>query len=117
MAFSNGSLLIVTLEFAMICLAGRVLLFDGRRNAKGINSLSDNELFNDPDDEDVDDDDDDDGGGGGARDDADCFFNGRAGKADFDRLRLESKALLCVSTIIFLVSFERILEGDSNCCS
>jgi len=40
----------------MISFAGRVGVFDERLKAKGVNSVSDKELFNESDDEDDDDD-------------------------------------------------------------
>ncbi|CAM4835891.1 unnamed protein product, partial [Rotaria magnacalcarata] len=77
-------------DVTMICLVACVLLSGGRLKENGINSHSNNELFNDDDEEEEEEDDND-----------DCF-DGSTGKADFDRLRLNNKALLCFSMISFI---------------
>jgi hypothetical protein len=80
----------------MVCFLGRVRVSDDRLKAKGINSVSDNELFNESDDEDDEDD--------------EYCFNLRTGKVDFDRLRLSNKALLCFSIISLVDSLNTILD-------
>ncbi|CAF4400437.1 unnamed protein product, partial [Rotaria magnacalcarata] len=66
-------------DVTMICLVACVLLSGDRLKENGINSHSDNELFNDDDDDEEEEEED---------DDKDVCFDGSTGKADFDRLRL-----------------------------
>ncbi|CAF1555123.1 unnamed protein product, partial [Rotaria magnacalcarata] len=92
-AFSKGFLLRFVVDVTMICLVACVLLSGGRLKENGINSHSNNELFNDDDDDEEEEEED---------DDKDVCFDGSTGKADFDRLRLNNKALLCFSIISFV---------------
>ena len=76
-------------------------MFDDRLKAKGINSLSDNELFDESDEDD--------------EDDEVGRFGGRTGRADFDRLRLNIKESLCFSIITFVNSLNISFGWGTNC--